>query len=172
MRPFLEKVVVNICIGQSGETLQKAATVLEEMTHQKPCLVGAKRSIKEFGIRKGEKIAAVATLRGDEAKDLVNRIMVERDFKLLTGAFDNRGNMSLGIKEHINIPGMKYDPSTGIFGFDVAIRIVRKGYRVRTRKGIKSRIPRRQYVSKDEAILFMTEQFKAQVTDKIEVKYY
>ncbi len=172
LKPRLDKVVVNLSVGQAGETLQKAAQVLEEMCKQKPNLVGAKKSIKEFNIRKGEKIAAVVTLRGDKAVDFIKRAMVEHDFKILRRSFDNAGNVSWGVKEHINVPGMKYDPNVGIFGFEITCKVVRPGQRVRVRKIRSSRIAKKQYVSRAEAIIFMEENFKAEVVDVIEINMY
>jgi large subunit ribosomal protein L5 len=172
IKPRLDKVVVNLSVGQAGETLQKAAQVLEEMCGQKPSLVGAKKSIKEFNIRKGEKIAAVVTLRGDKAADLIRRAMVEHDFKILKRSFDSMGNVSWGVKEHINIPGLKYNPDVGIFGFEITCKVVRPGQRVRVRKVRSSRISKKQYVTKAEAILFMEDNFKAEVVDVIEVNLY
>jgi large subunit ribosomal protein L5 len=172
LKPRLEKVTVNIAIGTSGEILTKAATVLETMTEQKPQYVGAKKSIKDFGIRKGENIAVKVTLRGDKADLFLRKVLVERDFRLLRKSIDHYGNMSFGIKEHINVPGIKYDPNVGIFGFDVSIRLYRPGYRVHTRKVRKAKIPKKQYVSKEEMILFLEEYYKVEVVDKIEVFYY
>lgn len=172
LKPRLEKVTVNIAIGTSGEILTKAATVLETMTGQKPQYVGAKKSIKDFGIRKGENIAVKVTLRGEKADTFLKKVLVEKDFRLLRKSIDHYGNMSFGIKEHINVPGMKYDPNIGIFGFDVSVRLYRPGYRVRTRKVRKSKIPRRQYVSKEEMILFLEENYNVEVVDKIELFYY
>jgi large subunit ribosomal protein L5 len=172
LKPRLDKVVVNLSIGQSGETLQKAAQVLEDMTGQKANLIGAKKSIKEFNIRKGEKIACAVTLRSEKAIAFIKKAMVEHDFKILRRAFDNLGNLSWGVKEHINIPGMKYDPNTGIFGFEITVKIVRPGMRVRVRKSRPSSVAKKHYVSKSEAILFMEETFKAEVVDVIEVNLY
>ena len=172
MKPRLDKVVVNLAVGQSGETLQKAAQVVEEMTKQKPALVGAHRSIKEFNIRMGEKIAARVTLRGEPAATFLKKALVEHDFKILKKSFDNFGNVSWGVKEHINIPGLKYDPSIGIFGFEISVKIVRAGQRVRVRKGRRSKLPKKQYVTKQEAQLFLEENFKAEVVDTIEVNLY
>ena len=172
LKPRLEKVVVNIAVGTSGDILQKAATVLETMTGQKPQFVGAKKSIKDFGIRKGENIAVKVTLRGEKADLFLKKVLVERDFRILRKSIDHYGNTSFGVKEHINVPGMKYDPNVGIFGFDVSIRLYRPGYRVRTRKIRKSKIPKKQYVSKDETILFLEENYKAEVVEKIELFYY
>jgi large subunit ribosomal protein L5 len=172
MKPRLDKVVINLAVGQSGETLQKAAQVVEDMAQQKPALVGAHRSIKEFNIRMGEKIAARVTLRGALAAAFLKKALVEHDFKILKKSFDNFGNVSWGVKEHINIPGMKYDPSIGIFGFEISVKIIRGGQRVRVRKVRRSKLPKKQYVTKQEAIMFMEETFKAEVVDTIEVNLY
>ncbi|HME52044.1 MAG TPA: 50S ribosomal protein L5 [Candidatus Lokiarchaeia archaeon] len=172
MRPRLDKIVVNLAVGQSGETLQKAAQVVEEMTQQKPSLVGAHRSIKEFNIRQGEKIAARVTLRGEPAVNFLKKALVEHDFKILRKSFDNYGNVSWGVKEHINIPGLKYDPSIGIFGFEISVKIIRAGQRVRVRKARKAKLPKKQYVTKQEAMLFLEEQFKAEIVETIETNLY
>ncbi|MHA1371366.1 MAG: 50S ribosomal protein L5 [Promethearchaeota archaeon] len=172
IKPRLEIVVINIAVGTSGEVLQKAAKVLEDMTGQTPKFIGAKKSIKDFGIRKGENIAVKVTLRNSKARDIIERLMIERDYKILKKSFDDHGNVSFGVSEHINVPGMKYDPNIGIFGFDVSIRLVRPGYRVRTRKIKRARIPRKQYVSKEETMLFMEEEFKAEIVEKIEIFWY
>jgi large subunit ribosomal protein L5 len=172
LKPRLDKVVINLSIGQAGELLQKAAQVLEEMCGQKPSLVGAKKSIKEFNIRKGEKIAAVVTMRGEKAAGFIKRAMVEHDFKILRRSFDSLGNVSWGVKEHINIPGLKYNPDVGIFGFEITCKVVRSGQRVRVRKIRASHISKKHYVSKVEAILFMEDNFKAEVVDVIEVNLY
>jgi len=57
LKPKIDKVVVNICVGKSGEPLEKATKVLKELTGQNPCKRNAKQTIREFGIRKGEPIA-------------------------------------------------------------------------------------------------------------------
>jgi len=76
------------------------------------------------------------------------------------------------VKEHINIPGMKYDPSIGIFGFEISVKLVRAGQRVRLRKVRRAKLPKKQYVSKQEAMMFLEEQFKAEIVDTIEVNLY
>nr|MDO8114419.1 50S ribosomal protein L5 [Candidatus Sigynarchaeota archaeon] len=172
MKPRLDKVVVNLAVGQAGETLQKAAQVLEEMTGQKANLVGAHKSIKEFNIRKGEKIAAMVTLRGETAETFIKKAMVEHDYKILRKSFDNFGNVSWGVKEHINIPGMKYSPEIGVLGFEITIKVTRPGQRVRVRKVRRAKIPKKQYVSKAETMLFLEEKFKAEIVDVIEVNLY
>ncbi len=154
-KPKIAKVTVNIGVGESGERLEKAARVLEMLTGQKPSFRRARRTIKEFGIRKGENIAVVVTLRGKKALDFLNKIFEAVDWRVKESSFDEYGNISIGIKEHIMLPGVKYDPELGIFGMDVAITLERPGFRVLRRRRCRKRsIPKRHRVNKKEAIVF------------------
>ncbi len=152
---ILSKVVVNMAVGESGERLMKAAMVLEEITGQKPSLRKAKRTIKEFGIKKGENIACVVTLRGEKALKFLEKVLPVIDYKIKESSIDDRGNICFGVKEHILLPGVKYDPMVGIFGFDVCISLERPGFRVARRKRRKSSIGKNHYVAKEEAIEFL-----------------
>ena len=154
-KPRIAKVTVNIGVGESGERLEKAARVLEMLTGQKPSFRKARRTIKEFGIRKGENIAVVVTLRGKKALDFLNKIFEAIGWRVKASSFDEYGNISIGIKEHIMLPGVKYDPELGIFGMDVAITLERPGFRVLRRRRCRKRsIPKRHRVNRKEAIVF------------------
>jgi len=149
---FIEKVVVNIGVGTSGEKLEKAAKVLEELTEQTPSLRKARKSIKEWGVRKGEPIGVVVTLRRSKAIWFLLRALAAVDFTLRESQFDNMGNVSFGIREHILIPGARYDPNLGIWGMDIAVRLARPGYRVMYRRRCRQKIGSKQRVTKQEAI--------------------
>ncbi len=151
------KVVVNMAVGTSGEKLAKAATVLEMLTGQKPSFRKAKKTIKEFGIKKGENIACVVTLTKNKAVEFLRRALEAVDYKIKRSSFDEYGNFSFGIKEHISLPGVKYDPTLGIFGFDVCVTIERPGYRVMRRRRRKSKIGKNHRVTREEAIKFVQE---------------
>jgi len=153
-KPRIAKVTVNIGVGEGGERLQKAAKILEMLTGQKPSFRRAKRTIKEFGVRKGEPIAVAVTLRGEKAMKFLNMVLEGIGWRIKKSSFDDFGNVSIGIKEHIILPGVKYDPELGIFGMDVAITLERPGYRVMRRRRKRSRIPRRHRVSKHEPQVF------------------
>ncbi|MBO3763172.1 MAG: 50S ribosomal protein L5, partial [Candidatus Brockarchaeota archaeon] len=115
----VEKVVVNIGVGKSGEPLEKAKAVLSLITGVKKVSERkAKKTIKEFGIRKKEPIAAVVTLRGSSAKEFLNKAFNAIGKKIKFDSISGR-TLSFGIKEHILLPGVKYDPMYGIFGMDV-----------------------------------------------------
>src|SRR5512147_851450 len=134
LRPRIEKVVVNLNVGKSGEPLEKAFTVLKEIAGQTPVKKNAKTSIRDFGIRKGEPIACVVTLRRQAAIDFLKKVLPVVDNRVARSSFDDRGNFAFGLKEHIEIPGVKYDPDVGIFGMDICVTMARPGYRIKTRR--------------------------------------
>ncbi len=106
----LEKVVINIGVGKSGEPLERAKNGLEELTSRKPTQCGAKDNVRDFGIHKGEPIGAKVTLRNTEALEFAKRIILAKNNQLKKSSFDSYGNISIGIREHIDIPGAKYNP--------------------------------------------------------------
>ena len=154
LRPRIEKVVVNLSVGKSGEPLEKAFKVLKEIAGQTPVKKNAKTSIRDFGIRKGEPIACVVTLRRQAAIDFLKKILVVKDNKVSKSSFDDRGNFAFGLKEHIEIPGVKYDPDVGIFGMDVCVTLNRPGDRVADRRKRKARVGHKHVLTPEESILF------------------
>ena len=77
--------------------------------------------------------------------------------------YDNRGNVSFGIPEYIDIEGAKYDPEIGIIGLQACITLTRAGYRVKRRRLRPASVGRRQVITKDEAMAFMQERFSVKV---------
>lgn len=165
LKPRIAKVTVNIGVGQSGERLQKAYRLLEQLVElltgesQKPSVRRAKRTIRDFGIRKGEPIAVMVTLRGERAIKFLKSVLAAVGGRLRASQIDEHGNISFGIEEHILIPGVKYDPEIGIFGMDIAVTIERPGFRVARRRRARSRIPRRHRVTKEETMVLLHELF-------------
>ncbi|ABL77652.1 50S ribosomal protein L5 [Thermofilum pendens] len=162
-RVFIGKVVVNIGVGEGGERLMKAAKLLEELTGQKPSLRPAKKTVREFGVKKGENIGVMVTLRGEKAINFLKKALAAVDYKIHEKSIDRHGNVAFGVKEHILIPGVKYDPEVGIFGFDVIIAMERPGYRVARRRRKKSKVPARHRVTKEETITFLEKILGVQV---------
>jgi len=157
LKPKIEKVVVNISVGKSGEPLEKAVKVLKEITGQTPCRRKAKESVRDFNIRKGESIACIVTLRKEKAVDFLNKVLPVIDKKLSGRSFDKQGNFSFGIKEHIELPGVKYDPDVGIFGMDVCVSVIRSGYRVKTRRKGRSKLGAKHVLTPEESMAFAKE---------------
>lgn len=163
LKPRIEKVVVNLNIGKSGEPLEKASKVLKELTNQTPVKKQARKTIRDFGIRKGESIACVVTLRKQAATDFLKKVLPVIDNQISRSSFDKRGNFSFGVKEHIEIAGVKYDPDVGIFGMDVCVSVNRPGYRVRTRRKQKTHIGSKHLLTPEESIVFVRQSLGVEI---------
>jgi large subunit ribosomal protein L5 len=164
LKPRLEKVTVNMAVGKSGEPLERAVKVLEQLTGQKPCRSRAKETVRDFGIRRGESIACFVTLRKEKAREFLKRALEAVDNKVSSQQFDTRGNFSFGIKEHIDIPGTKYVPELGIHGMDVSVTLSRPGQRVKRRHHARSKVGAKHLLSPEEAIVFVKEEFGVEMT--------
>jgi large subunit ribosomal protein L5 len=161
--PMLGKVVVNIGVGEAGEKVSRASSLLESLTGQTPVRTAAKRTNRDFNVRKGEMIGCKVTLRNGKAREFLSKAFESVDSSVQSRWFDEEGNFSFGIEEHINLPGVRYDPKIGIYGMDVSVTIERKGYRIKRRKVRKKKIPRHHRISKAEAMDFIKNEFDVRV---------
>ena len=156
----LEKVTVNIGLGEAGERLQKAYQLLQELTGVKPVYTKARKTIREFGVRKGSPIGVKVTLRGEKAIEFLKKALAAVGYRLKVSSIDNYGNVGFGITEHVLIPGTRYDPEIGIFGMDVVMTFIRPGFRVERRKRKQAHIPKRhRMISKEEIIEYLKQNF-------------
>ncbi len=155
LKPRIEKVVVNLNVGKSGEPLDKASRVLKELTDQTPVKKKAKKTIRDFGIREGDPISAVVTLRKQKAVDFLKKVFPVVDNKISRSAFDKQGNFAFGLKEHIEIAGVKYDPDVGIFGMDICVTMVRPGYRIKLRRRQNERVGRKHVLTPEESVAYV-----------------
>jgi large subunit ribosomal protein L11e len=146
----IEKLVVNICVGESGDKLTKAARVLKELTDQEPVYSVARLTVRTFGIRRNEKIAVHCTVRGEKAEEILNKGLQVSEYELKDSNFSTTGNFGFGVQEHIDL-GLKYDPSVGIYGMDFFVVLSRPGFRVTKRKRAQARIGLQHKISKEAA---------------------
>src|SRR5215210_5208193 len=158
----VHKVVINIGVGRSGEPIDKAKNALLELTNQQPAVRGAKKTVRDFGIHKGEPIGVVVTLRREPAIEFLKRVIAARRNVLRASSFDNYGNISVGIHEHIDIPGTKYNPEIGIFGMDVSLYLMRPGYRI-AKKRHSQKIGKAHRITRDEAMKFLQQQYGVEI---------
>ena len=159
----LAKIVLNMGVGKSGEPIEIGKKTLVQITGKKPNARNAKKSQRDWGVRKGEPIGVAVTVRGNDAKELLKKLLVAKDNQINGKAFDNEGNLSFGIKEHIDIPGIKYDPQIGILGLEVSVSLARPGFNIKLRSKRKTKVGKNHRIRKNDAIKFLTEEFGVKV---------
>ena len=128
--PRLEKIVLNMGLGEATQNVKIIDTALEELmaiAGQRPVVTRAKKSIAAFKLREGMPIGCMVTLRRDRMYEFFSKLVNValprvRDFKGISGkAFDGRGNYSLGVKEHIIFPEIDYDKIDAIKGLNISV---------------------------------------------------
>ena len=128
--PRLEKITLNMGVGEASQDKKKVQTAAEEMAliaGQKPVITKAKKSIAQFKLREGMPIGCKVTLRRERMYEFLDRLITIampriRDFRGVKGtAFDGRGNYAMGLKEHIVFPEIAYDKIDQIWGMDIVI---------------------------------------------------
>ena len=128
--PALDKVVLNMGIGEAVADSKKATAAANDLTRiagQKAVVTKARKAIANFKIREGQAIGAKVTLRKARMYDFIDRFVNValprvRDFRGLSPkSFDGRGNLTIGIKEHIIFPEIDYDKAAEIWGMDITV---------------------------------------------------
>ena len=126
--PKLDKVVINIGLGDTKEnpkSLENAMNDLTQITGQRPMITKAKKSIAAFKLREGANVGCKVTLRSDKMYDFVYKLFNValprvRDFRGVSAdSFDGRGNYSMGIKEQLIFPEIEYDKMDRLRGMDI-----------------------------------------------------
>ena len=155
----IEKITLNVGAGKEQSRLDKGFLLLKELTGVTPVKTVTQKRIPTWGLRPGLPICAKVTLRGEEAKKMVRRLLHAKDNKLKSTNFDNNGNVAFGVHEYIDIEAAKYNPQIGIMGLEVAVTLEKPGYHIKRRKIKTGVVGKRQRVSKEEAQGFMKETF-------------
>ena len=126
--PRLRKVVVNMGVGEATQNIKVLDAAMDDLariTGQRPAMRRARKSIAAFRVRQGMPIAATVTLRGDRMYEFIDRLFNValprvRDFRgVATGAFDGRGNYTLGLKDQIIFPEVDYAKVEKLRGMNV-----------------------------------------------------
>lgn len=160
---FVEKVTLNIGVGQAGIALENAKGLLKEITGRTPVETLAKVRNPVFKIKKGDPIGAKVTLRKSVAVDILKKSLKARKNKLSRKMFDRFGNLSFGVSEYIDFPGIKYNPKLGMMGFDVCVTLSRPGRRVNLRKRRKGKIGKNHRITPEHAMEFMKKEFGVEI---------
>jgi large subunit ribosomal protein L5 len=152
---LIDKVTVNMGIGADPEKMKRGEEIIKLITGKKPVKTAGKKRIPDWGVRPGLALGLKVTLRNGDAKKFLDNAFKAKENKIKAKNFDKEGNFGFGIEEHINLPGIKYDPKLGILGFDVLVTMKKKGQRVKKRKLKTEKIGKKQRVTKEEGIEFV-----------------
>jgi len=156
----IEKLTLNIGAGRDEKVLKKAVKLLKNITGIDPVQTITKKRLAAWGLRPGLPIGAKITLRGEEIYELASRLLLAKENKIKKSWFDNHGNISFGIHEYVDIPGVKYDTEIGILGLQVSLTLSRPGFRVKKRKLNKDSIGASHLITRQEAIDFISNRFE------------
>ncbi len=157
------KVVLNMGVGKSGDPIERAKRALLQISGQQPSPRMARATQRDWGVHKGEPIGVAVTLRKQLAIELIKRLFAAKGNQIKGSSFDDFGNVSFGIREHIDIPGVKYDPNIGIVGLNISIALTRPGFNVRVRSKHKASIGHTHKITAEDAKEFLTREFGVQV---------
>ena len=166
----IEKLTLNMGMGEAGDKLKKAVKLLSTVSNKKPVLTKSEKRIPTWSVRPGLTIGTKVALRGKEAEELLKRLLVAKDNLLSEKNFDEQGNFAFGVPEYIEIPGIEYIPEVGIIGLEVAITLERAGFRIKRRKYQTQKIPTKHRITKKEAINFAKEKYDIQLKEEEETE--
>ena len=155
----LEKVVLNMGVGKSGDIIEVSKKALDQISGKRSCAREAKETQRDWGVRKGEPIGVAVTIRGEDARVLLKRLLEAKGNTVNGKAFDNFGNYSFGIREHIDIPGVKYDPQIGILGLGISVTLTRPGFGIRRRSKHKASVGKSHIITSQEAKDYLVREF-------------
>jgi large subunit ribosomal protein L5 len=165
IQPRVAKVTVNIGVGEAGEKLKKAETVLQNVTGHKPVQTISKTTNKDWSLRKFMPLGCKVTLRKGAAEKFLKDALKIRENKISEYSFDDQGNFSFGVPDHTLFEGQKYDPNMGIFGMDICVTVENPGYRIKHRRIDRRKIPQRHQLSREATKEFIAKAFNVEVVE-------
>lgn len=160
----IEKLVLNV--GGTAENLDKGIKLIERIAGKKAVKIASTRRIPTLGVRPGLAVGGMITLRGEEAVNLLRKLLASVDNKIRRRQI-SENSFSFGIKEYIEIPGMQYQRDIGLRGLECSVSFIRAGKRVIRKKIKRGRLPKKQNISKEEIMSYLENKLGVILTGKI-----
>jgi large subunit ribosomal protein L5 len=161
----VNKLVINIGTGSDESVQGNAKQLIKMITGRKPADEVSRTRNPAFKIAKGQKIGAFVTVRGEDAKKLIKKLLEAVDNRIKYSSI-TENSMSFGIPEYIDISGVKYDPKIGMLGMNVNISFKRNGLRVAFRKRQNGKIPaKHRSISREEIQEYIKREFGVTTTE-------
>jgi len=164
----IEKVTLNIGAGKSVEKLEKGIKLIKMITGIDPVKTITKKRIPSWGLRPGLPVGCKLTLRKEKARQVLANLLKAKENILTEDNFDERGNMSFGLHEYIDIPGVKYSPEIGIMGLQVCVTFEKPGFRVKRKKTGSRKISSKHEMKREEAMAYLIKNFNIKMKEESE----
>lgn len=162
----IEKITLNIGAGKSTDKLEKGLKLFEKLTQTKPVKTITNKRIAGWGLRPGLPIGCKVTIRGTQKNELLQRLLGGVDNELDESQFDGVGNISFGIPEYIDIPGIDYDPEIGVLGLQVCVTLSRPGFCIKRRRLQKRKVGKKHAITQKEAINYIKSKFNVKFAEE------
>lgn len=158
----VEKVTLNIGCGDDKVKIEKAKRLLEMLTGGKPVITRS-RTRSTFGVVEGKPIGVKVTLRKKVAEDFLAKSIGAVEKKVRMGQIDSDGNLNIGVREYIDLPGVKYSHEVGMLGLGVSIALERQGFRVKRRRIQQRIIPKKHKLNREEVAGWLSQRYGVQI---------
>jgi large subunit ribosomal protein L5 len=159
----IEKITLNFGAGKEQRNLEKGVKLIKTLTGIEPVKTKTNKRIAGWGLRPGLPIGCKLTLRGKKAEEILKRLLEAKDNNLKETNFDDNGNISFGVPEYIDIPGLEYDPELGVIGLQISCTLQRAGFRIRRRKRFTKKIRSKTVIKREESFNFIKESFNVKI---------
>ncbi len=158
----IEKVALNIGCGDDKLKIEKAKKLLEMLTGSKAVITRSKTR-STFGVTKGKPIGVKVTLRKKAAEDFLSKSLGAAEKKIRMSQIDNDGNLNIGVREYIDLPGVKYSHEVGMLGLGVSVALERPGFRVKRRRIQQRIIPKKHKLNREEVANWLSQRYGVQI---------
>ncbi|MDP6864041.1 MAG: 50S ribosomal protein L5 [Candidatus Poseidoniaceae archaeon] len=167
VQPRISKVVINIGVGEGGDRLSNAESVLKLVSGVEPVRTLGKQQNRDLKVRIGFPIGCKATMRN---QDVIKKFLTDafwvRENTIPSWNFDREGNLSFGISDYTDFPDQKYNPDIGIFGMDINIVLERPGHRVSRRRRRSAKVAMNHRTTADEARAWFVENYGLKILEE------